>query len=76
MSNGQLRELTRVGVEFGSHTANHPKLYGADAQTIRRELRQSRKDISEAIDLDVDLFSYRLPSRRTTAASCGCWSRS
>ena len=58
MSNGQLRELTRVGVEFGSHTANHPKLYGADAQTIRRELRQSRKDISEAIDLDVDLFSY------------------
>jgi peptidoglycan/xylan/chitin deacetylase (PgdA/CDA1 family) len=58
MSRGQLRELTRAGVEFGSHTANHPKLYEADVTTIRRELRQSRQEVSDVTGLDVDLFSY------------------
>jgi peptidoglycan/xylan/chitin deacetylase (PgdA/CDA1 family) len=54
----EVRELQRHGVVFGSHTVSHPKLYGLDAPTIRRELVDSRRTIEQALGHPVQSFAY------------------
>jgi peptidoglycan/xylan/chitin deacetylase (PgdA/CDA1 family) len=54
----EVRELARAGATFGSHTVTHPKLQGLPWPEIRRELRDSRAAIEEAIGGTSDTFAY------------------
>jgi peptidoglycan/xylan/chitin deacetylase (PgdA/CDA1 family) len=48
LSEEQLREMNRNGVEIGAHTVNHLRLTGVDGQTARWEMERS-KDILEGV---------------------------
>lgn len=54
----EVRELSRYGISFGSHTASHPKLYGLQLDEIQRELKESRRIIEDAISSPVYTFAY------------------
>jgi peptidoglycan/xylan/chitin deacetylase (PgdA/CDA1 family) len=53
-----IRELHRGGIEFGSHTVNHPQLHGLDRTRIRAELHSSKVMIEQEIGSTVFSFSY------------------
>jgi peptidoglycan/xylan/chitin deacetylase (PgdA/CDA1 family) len=54
----QLREMSRAGVEIGSHTATHPILPNISLEQVRRELMESRRRIAAEINCPVELFCY------------------
>lgn len=58
LTRGEVAELARRGVEFGSHTRSHPQLANLDDGAIARELADSRSTIENLIGRQVDLFSY------------------
>lgn len=62
-----IRELARDGVEFGSHTVNHPQLRELSKAAIVHELAASKQVIENIIGSDVALFSYpyRFPEEDT-----------
>jgi peptidoglycan/xylan/chitin deacetylase (PgdA/CDA1 family) len=43
----QVREMSEAGMEFGAHTASHPRLDRLDEGQIRRELRASRDAVAD-----------------------------
>jgi peptidoglycan/xylan/chitin deacetylase (PgdA/CDA1 family) len=59
----EVRELTSQGIEFGSHTINHPMLRYCARTVIARELTDSKKIIEDKTGVPVVSFSnpYRLP---------------
>jgi peptidoglycan/xylan/chitin deacetylase (PgdA/CDA1 family) len=54
----ELREMSRAGIEIGSHTVTHPILSRVDAARLRRELRDSRSRLEAMLDREVRLFCY------------------
>lgn len=54
----EVRELHGVGISFGSHTMNHPRLHGLPWQAVRRELCDSRKRLEDELQTPVDSFAY------------------
>lgn len=60
---GDVRELVSTGIEFGSHTVNHPMLRYCDRTVIEREVTESKKIIEDKTGVPVVSFSnpYRLP---------------
>ncbi len=54
----EVRELHQAGIEFGSHTVNHPKLYELDAAQIRTELEMSKQIIEQELGVPVCSFAY------------------
>ena len=54
----EVRESQKAGIEFGSHTVNHPKLYELDLPQIRAELKESRAAIESEISQPVRSFAY------------------
>jgi peptidoglycan/xylan/chitin deacetylase (PgdA/CDA1 family) len=58
MSWQQVRELHANGIEFGSHTVNHPKLWDLDWPEITRELGDSRSAIEDQLRAAVPSFAY------------------
>lgn len=54
----ELRELVDKGVEFGSHTVNHPQLKELSRDEIIYELAGSKKFIEDITGSEVFLFSY------------------
>jgi peptidoglycan/xylan/chitin deacetylase (PgdA/CDA1 family) len=54
----QVRELHGQGVEFGSHTVNHPKLLDLPWPSIARELQDSKKAIEDEVGTAVPGFAY------------------
>lgn len=57
-------ELSRHGIEIGSHTCTHPLLDGLDAREQAYEIGESKHMIEETIGNRVDSFCY--PSGRFT----------
>jgi peptidoglycan/xylan/chitin deacetylase (PgdA/CDA1 family) len=55
---GEVRELRQAGIEFGSHTVNHPKLYELDAAQIRAELETSKAVIEQELGEPICSFAY------------------
>jgi peptidoglycan/xylan/chitin deacetylase (PgdA/CDA1 family) len=51
-------ELRAGGIEFGSHTVNHPVLYQLDWPDIQRETRDSKIEIENRLQTTVASFSY------------------
>jgi peptidoglycan/xylan/chitin deacetylase (PgdA/CDA1 family) len=53
----QVRDLSKQGVLFGSHTINHPDLNGLSSDALREELAQSQKTLSAELGTDVLHFA-------------------
>jgi peptidoglycan/xylan/chitin deacetylase (PgdA/CDA1 family) len=54
----EVRELRDAGIEFGSHTVSHPKLYELGWEEIEDELALSRERIERELEQPVTSFSY------------------
>lgn len=54
----EVRELSAQGVQFGSHTVSHPKLYQLSWREIAEELRQSKDRIEQELRTKVNSFAY------------------
>lgn len=54
----EVREAQLVGVEFGSHTINHPKLYELDLPRLRAELQESKTTMEKELGRPVRSFAY------------------
>jgi peptidoglycan/xylan/chitin deacetylase (PgdA/CDA1 family) len=54
----QVRELHDQGIEFGSHTVSHPKLWDLDWAAIGSELRDSKKTIEDKLNAEIPAFAY------------------
>ncbi|MPY91439.1 MAG: polysaccharide deacetylase family protein [Luteitalea sp.] len=53
-----VRLLNRRGVRFGAHTVTHPVLYELSWADIRRELRDSRRQLEDELGDTVSTFAY------------------
>jgi len=58
MSWGEVRELYRFGISFGSHTVNHPVLYEMKKIENDYELRYSKRKMEDEIGGSITSFSY------------------
>jgi peptidoglycan/xylan/chitin deacetylase (PgdA/CDA1 family) len=54
---GQIREMSKAGMTFGSHGLNHIDYSRLDVQTAHRQLRSSRLALEDAISKPVSCFS-------------------
>ena len=65
---GDIDELSKLGIEFGSHSCSHPILYGKPLQKIKKEIKQSKEIIESHIAKEAVCFSYpyAFPEHDTT----------
>jgi peptidoglycan/xylan/chitin deacetylase (PgdA/CDA1 family) len=54
----EIKELSRQGIEFGSHSETHSHLYDLAPCEVERELTASKATIQETLGKEVTLFSY------------------
>jgi peptidoglycan/xylan/chitin deacetylase (PgdA/CDA1 family) len=54
----EVRELRKQGVQFGSHTVNHPELYKLSWPQIVGEVEQSKECIEQELCEEVTSFGY------------------
>lgn len=53
----EIRELTKAGVTFGSHTVSHPDLTKLSAGDVSAELRKSREALEDRLGMPVSHFA-------------------
>lgn len=58
MTESQVRELVRHGIEVGAHTVNHPILTRVDDSTARREMAENKSRLEDITEAPVRLFAY------------------
>ncbi|MBI4320712.1 MAG: polysaccharide deacetylase family protein [Chloroflexi bacterium] len=58
LSPAEIQEMSRQGIEFGSHSRTHPKLAGLIDDDLRQEVSGSRRDLEELLQTEVKYFSY------------------
>jgi peptidoglycan/xylan/chitin deacetylase (PgdA/CDA1 family) len=58
LSADQVRAVPTAGHEVGSHTMTHPRLAGADAETLVAEIAGSRRVLEDVLQAPVDSFCY------------------
>jgi peptidoglycan/xylan/chitin deacetylase (PgdA/CDA1 family) len=54
----QVRELRKAGMEFGSHSVNHPQLRDVGPKELQREIHDSKRQIEDKLGAPVVTFSY------------------
>jgi peptidoglycan/xylan/chitin deacetylase (PgdA/CDA1 family) len=54
----EVRQLSRDGIIFGSHTINHPQLKNLSKKEIEYEVTSSKEKIEDEIGSKVEYFSY------------------
>ena len=54
----EVREMRKAGIEFGSHTVNHPELKNLPHKDVERELVESKAQIEQQLGEPMSLFSY------------------
>ena len=54
----QVREMSQNGMEFGSHTVNHPILTRILPEQARRELSESKRRVEEELQKPVNCLAY------------------
>jgi peptidoglycan/xylan/chitin deacetylase (PgdA/CDA1 family) len=74
----EAREMSRGGIQFGSHTVTHPILSRVDGDRARRELQESKSVIEDHLGVPVEGFAYPngtpadfLPETKTLLRECG-----
>ena len=55
---GEVKELSQAGIEFGSHTVNHPELENLSWPEIENELRASKSMIEERLGCRIHSYAY------------------
>jgi peptidoglycan/xylan/chitin deacetylase (PgdA/CDA1 family) len=58
MTADQIRALHAGGIEIGAHTVSHPILRRLDADSARREIVASRRELEDIIGARVTSFAY------------------
>lgn len=58
MNWSEVRELDAAGIEFGSHTVNHPKLKDLHPEAVDQEVLRSKATIEDKLGRAVSTFSY------------------
>lgn len=58
LARGQVRQLAKEGVEFGSHSVSHPRLSALSPDVIETELVLSRRAIESATEQPCRFFAY------------------
>jgi peptidoglycan/xylan/chitin deacetylase (PgdA/CDA1 family) len=68
----QVRELKKVGIEFGSHTVSHPQLWKLSKKEIHKEVLVSKQTIEDQLGSRIELFSYpyAFPEMDTDFVEC------
>lgn len=59
----QVEELKNEGFTIGSHTVNHIDCGSVDAETLRRELAQSKATLEQRLGLEEVYFAYPFGAR-------------
>ncbi len=54
----ELRRLHESGMTIGAHTISHPKLSRMPTDLAANELRKNRKDLQDALGVDIWAFAY------------------
>ena len=54
----QIREMDKNGIQFGSHTINHPRLDNLPKTQLLDEMSKSKLMIETKLDHPIDFFSY------------------
>lgn len=54
----EVRELRAQGIQFGSHTVNHPVLYETSWGQIKEELSLSKKNLEQELGETITSFAY------------------
>jgi peptidoglycan/xylan/chitin deacetylase (PgdA/CDA1 family) len=54
----QIREMNSAGIEFGSHTVNHPILSRLPHHELMKELQESKEQLEGYLDTPVVSFAY------------------
>jgi peptidoglycan/xylan/chitin deacetylase (PgdA/CDA1 family) len=54
----EVRELRQAGIQFGSHTVNHPRLVELPWREIAEELRESKQELEQQLGEPVTTFAY------------------
>ena len=64
----EVRQLSREGIIFGSHTVTHPDLIRLRHKDLEYEVGQSKETIEDKLNKPVDTFSYpfRFPDENKT----------
>lgn len=81
----QVREVSRRGVEIGSHGMDHVALAGLPPEQLEREVYESKRVLEGLLEEEVEGFCYpygsvdRAAVRATPRAgysyACACWTR-
>jgi peptidoglycan/xylan/chitin deacetylase (PgdA/CDA1 family)/glycosyltransferase involved in cell wall biosynthesis len=58
LDSGQLREWASQGIEFGAHSQTHPDLTRLSRAQLEAELRGSRKELEQLLQVPVRAFAY------------------
>ena len=58
MNNKQIDEMSRAGIEFGSHTVTHPDLAHCSQEKMRNEFVVSKKMIEQVIGKEIVSVAY------------------
>ena len=58
LSWAQVKEMSKNGISFGSHTLTHTSLTTLTLQQARREIKESKRILEEQVGQPVHLFSY------------------
>jgi peptidoglycan/xylan/chitin deacetylase (PgdA/CDA1 family) len=66
----QVREMDRMGMQFGSHSMTHSDLTTLIPETLKQEISQSRNELEQALGKTVDTFSY--PYSRYNSLTIEC----
>jgi len=54
----EVKELHRAGIEFGSHTTNHPQLLELPWSEVEHEIKDSKLDIEAQLGVPCATFAY------------------
>jgi peptidoglycan/xylan/chitin deacetylase (PgdA/CDA1 family) len=54
----QIIEMSRYGIEFGSHSFSHAHLHQASAEEVEREVRESKSYIENLLQKPCETFAY------------------
>lgn len=58
LSREDILEMSRAGIEFGSHTLNHKLLHQTSPEETRFELEESKEQIEKLLDKPCKVFAY------------------
>ena len=54
----EILEMSKAGIEFGSHTRTHPRLSSLSGEYLRSEIADSKRILEERLGKQVEYFAY------------------